>query len=98
MVYLKIHIYIHIDRVPLINVYCPYSTEEIVIAKMCIVNKLSKPPNYELPEIKDDGKSVISTAQKGQDESFVMKPLEDFSSVPHVKEILDRYIIIINYI
>ena len=70
--------------------YCPYSNEEIIIAKQCIFNKLSKPPNYELPEIRDDGKSVVSAAQKG-DESFVMKPLDDFSSIPHFKDIIDRY-------
>ena len=50
------------NRVPNLNIYCPYSNTEITTAKMCILNKLSKPPNYELPEIRDDGKSVISTA------------------------------------
>jgi len=47
---------------------------------MCITNKLSRPPNYDLPEIRDDGKSVVSTAVKNE-ESFIMKPLEDFSSL-----------------
>jgi len=36
----------------------------------------------------DEGKSVIS--QSKQDEQFVMKPLEDFSSISHPKLPLDR--------
>ncbi len=54
----------NVARTPLLNIYCPYSNDEIVIAKKCILNRLSKPPNYELPEIRDDGKSVVSSAQK----------------------------------
>lgn len=132
----------NVGRVPILNIYCPFSAEEIETAKTCIINELTKPPNYEVPEIRgkpplsppraqprlpphkhtltqspavhaaallsffclcplcltrcarpqlptaDDGKSVIS-AQK-QEESFVMKPLEDFSAIPHHKKPLQR--------
>ena len=47
-----------------INVYCPFSALEIYIAKKCIANKLSKPPNYDVPEIRGDDKSVISSTVK----------------------------------
>lgn len=29
-----------------LKIHCDYSTEEIGIAKKCILNGLSKPPNY----------------------------------------------------
>jgi len=42
---------------------------------------LNKPPNYDIPEIKGDDKSVVSANMKNTDDSFTVKPLEDFSSV-----------------
>jgi hypothetical protein len=41
-----------------IRVQCQFSAEEIFIAKKCIANKLSKPPNYDVPEIRGDDKSM----------------------------------------
>ena len=82
--------HIWLIRVPLLNIYCPFNSSEIDIAKTCALNKLTKPPNYELPEIRDDGKSVISATNKAADESFVTKPLDDFSTVANLKKILPR--------
>lgn len=62
-------------------IFNAFSSDEIYIAKKCIINKLNKPPNYDLPEIKNDGKSVVSANMKATDDSFAVKPLEDFSSV-----------------
>jgi len=70
----------NVERVPLLNIFCPFNNSEIDIAKTCMLNKLTKPPNYELPEIRDDGKSNIS-ASKAVEESFVAKSLDDFSAV-----------------
>lgn len=78
------------SKAPALDIECPFNNEEVVISKTCIANKLSKPPNYELPEIRDDGKSVVSGANKNGDESFMMKPLDDFSLVPNFKKILNR--------
>lgn len=33
-------------RVPSVNIISPFTPEEIDIAKICVVNKLNKPPNY----------------------------------------------------
>ena len=38
----------------------PFNAKEIFIAKKCVINRLTKPPNYDLPELKGDDKSVIS--------------------------------------
>ena len=51
--------------------FSPLAADEIYIAKKCIANKLNKPPNYDIPEIKEEDKSISAN----------MKPLEDFSSV-----------------
>ena len=52
-----------------------------------MINKLSKPPNYELPEIRGDDKSVISSnVKQNQDDQFIPKPLDDFSSLNNVIE------------
>jgi len=59
------------------------AADEIYIAKKCIANNKSKPPNYDLPEIKGDDKSVVSATVKG-DDSFSVKPLDDFTSIPNV--------------
>lgn len=64
-----------------ITVYSSYAADEIYIAKKCIINKKDKPPNYDLPEIKGDDKSVVSANMKATDDSFTVKPLEDFSSI-----------------
>jgi hypothetical protein len=50
-----------VAKVPLLNFISPFSAKEIYIAKKCIINKLTKPPNYDLPELKGgDDKSVVS--------------------------------------
>lgn len=52
-----------------------------------MLNKLSKPPNYELPEIRGDDKSVVSANVKiNPDEAFIPKPLDDFSTLNNVLE------------
>ncbi|KAM3133078.1 hypothetical protein pb186bvf_014795 [Paramecium bursaria] len=71
-----------------VSIFCPFAADEIYIAKKCIVNKLNRPPNYELPEIRGDDKSVIS--QNVKDESFSLKPLEDFSAVANAQEPIQR--------
>jgi hypothetical protein len=38
-----------------------------------------------MPEIRNDDRSVVSSAIKTVDESFVVKPLEDFSSVQNLQ-------------
>lgn len=50
-----------VAKVPLLNFISPFSAKEIYIAKKCMLNKLTKPPNYDLPELKGgDDKSVVS--------------------------------------
>lgn len=42
--------------------------------------QLNKPPNYQDgAEIRDDGKSIVSSVMKNQEETLQMKPLDDFS-------------------
>lgn len=67
-------------------IFSALAADEIYIAKKCIINKLNKPPNYDLPEIKGDDKSVVSANLKATDDSFAVKPLEDFSSIANVQE------------
>lgn len=58
-------------RVPPVSVVSPFTNDEIEIAKTCIVNRLNKPPNYqESVEVRDDGKSVISSVIKNGEESM----------------------------
>ncbi|CAD8164435.1 unnamed protein product [Paramecium pentaurelia] len=71
-------------------VFSPLAADEIYIAKKCIANKLNKPPNYDIPEIKGDDKSVVSANMKNTDDSFTVKPLEDFSSVNNAQEPFNR--------
>ncbi|CAD8130613.1 unnamed protein product [Paramecium sonneborni] len=71
-------------------VFSPLAADEIYIAKKCVVNKLNKPPNYDIPEIKGDDKSVFSANPKNTDDSFTVKPLEDFSSVANAQEPFNR--------
>ena len=44
----------------LLDYICQFTDKEIMIGKKCIMNKIKMPPNYDLPEIKNDDKSVIS--------------------------------------
>ncbi|KAL4452822.1 hypothetical protein ABPG74_002387 [Tetrahymena malaccensis] len=78
-------------KVPQISILTPFSNDEILIAKTCIVNKLNKPPNYQDgAEIRDDGKSIVSSVMKNQEETLQMKPLDDFSSVNNFVEPLNK--------
>ncbi|EGR33436.1 hypothetical protein IMG5_052980 [Ichthyophthirius multifiliis] len=81
-----------VSKVPLLNMFSPFSFEEIHTAKTCIKNRLHKPPNYQDgAEIRDDGKSIMSTIQKNNaEESLQMKPLDDFSSLANIIESLNR--------
>lgn len=65
--------------------YSPLGSDEIYIAKMCIINKLTKPPNYDMPEVKGDDKSVVSQTVKG-DDALSVKPLDDFSALSNAQE------------
>lgn len=35
-----------------LNFACPFTWKEIFIARKCIINKLSKPPNYDSADIR----------------------------------------------
>lgn len=79
-----------IAKVPVLNIMTPFTADEIFLAKKCILNKLKCPPNYDLPDIKftADDKSVYSVSQQG--EAVQIKPLEDFSTLPNIKEPMKR--------
>ena len=50
-----------IGKVAGLNYVCDFSEKQIYIAKKCIMNKLTMPPNYEMGDLKvDDVKSVVS--------------------------------------
>lgn len=70
------------------RVVCQFSSEEIYIAKKCIINKIQKPPNYDVPEIRGDDKSMASQTMKNlnADETFTVKPLDDFSALSNIQE------------
>jgi len=48
-------------KAPALNFECPFDDEDITLAKRCILNRLSKPPNYDLYDLKMDDKSVTSS-------------------------------------
>lgn len=52
------------------------------------MNKIKMPPNYELPESRNDDKSVISLSLASQvtEGSFHVKPLDDFGNIPNLIE------------
>lgn len=55
-----------IGRAPQLTIYSPFTHDDIQLAKKCILNKLSKPPNYDQYDIKfNDNKSVVSEAPSG---------------------------------
>ena len=46
----------------MMNIVCPFDNDDISLAKKCIMNKLSKPPNYDMYDLRiDDSKSVSTT-------------------------------------
>ena len=52
----------NISKVPSPNITCPFDSNDINLAKKCILNKLSRPPNYDYYDVKvDDSKSVSTT-------------------------------------
>lgn len=65
-----------------INIHCEYSHKEILLAKKCVINNLTQPPNYEIPNTdpKDDLKSSISQI-KFKEDNQVNNPLDDFKSM-----------------
>jgi len=68
----------------------PFTAKHIYIAKKCIANRLSKPPNCDLPEIRDDNKSATQSAiNKGDDSSFLAHSLDEFN-IPNCVEPLKR--------
>lgn len=83
-----------IARVPVLNIMTPFSPEEIFLAKKCVLNRLKAPPNYDLPDIKmnADDKSVYSqqVSSNGGDTTQIIKPLEDFSVLPNIKDPMKR--------
>lgn len=32
-----------------LKIHCEYGEKEILLAKKCVINKLSQPPNYDIP-------------------------------------------------
>lgn len=51
--YLFLRVKTGLSKVPQLNIFSPFTNEEIYIAKKCIINKLARPPNYDLPDIRD---------------------------------------------
>jgi len=49
-------------HVPALN-FCSFDQDDITLARKCILNKLSKPPNYELYDIKQEDNKSVSSAQ-----------------------------------
>lgn len=79
------------------QIICPFTDEEIFIAKMCKLNKLSRPPNYYNFYDNNDNKSMLSNQVSSKQVSQFEKSLEsakkdlsDFSKVIHRKEPYDR--------
>jgi len=66
-----------IAKVPVLNVMTPFASEEIFLAKKCVLNRLKAPPNYDLPDIKmtADDKSAYSQQVSQSGESTQIKPL-----------------------
>ena len=60
-----------------------------MLAKKCVLNNLSQPPNYDIPAEKEESSQSI-TLIKSKEESEQMKPLDDFSGIPNVKEVFKR--------
>lgn len=84
------------DSKPL-NIVTPFNDQEITIAKTCILNNMSRPPNYYDFYDNNDNKSLlsnqVSSKQVSQFEKALdtaKKDLSDFSMLPHIKEPLDR--------
>lgn len=73
------------------NVRCQYSHKEILLAKKCVLNKLSQPPNYEIPNMdtKEELKSSVSQL-KFKEDNQVNVPLDDFGSVENAVDLLSR--------
>ena len=77
------------------KVQCDYGEKEILLAKKCVVNKLSQPPNYDIPLEKEekDNKSMHSVSVsviKYKEESELFPNIHDFVSIPNVIELLER--------
>lgn len=66
-----------IAKVPVLNIMTPFTTDEIFLAKKCVLNRLKCPPNYDLPDIKmtADDKSVYSQQISQNGEGNQIKPL-----------------------
>jgi hypothetical protein len=71
-----------VDKVPVLNINCQFRAEEILAAKRCITNKLSKPPGYDLYDFKVEEKSAYSQAVPIQNVeaafNMLTKDVEDF--------------------
>ena len=66
----------------------PFTWKEINIARKCIINKLSKPPNYDITDVRgNDAES--QTVIVNQDKSFEIKPLDEFN-IPNMLEPSER--------
>jgi len=72
-----------------LNFSCPFDQDDISLAKKCILNRLSKPPNYDMYDLKMDDKSV-SSAQVVLETHTKVLPLDDFSRFENAKEPLKR--------
>ncbi len=73
---------------PELHFKCPFSWKELYIARKCIINKLSKPPNYDITDARgNDAES--QTVIVNQDKSFELKPLDEFN-IPNLIEPKER--------
>ncbi len=76
------------EKVPDLVFKCPFTWKEIYIARKCIINKLSKPPNYDITDARgNDAES--QTVIVNQDKSFEIKPLDEFN-IPNLNEPKER--------
>jgi len=55
-----------VSKISLLNYVSLFTDKEIYIAKKCILNKMKNPPNYDVPDLNNDMKSVVSQSMLSQ--------------------------------
>jgi hypothetical protein len=78
-----------------VKLECEYGEKEILLAKKCLLNKLTQPPNYDVPLEKEekDTKSLQSISvsmTKYKEEGELFPNIHDFSALPNVQELHPR--------
>lgn len=72
---------------------CEYGDKEILLAKKCVINRLSQPPNYDIPMEKEDRDTKSQTNVsvsliKYKEESELFPNIHDFSAINNLTELL----------